>query len=588
MIRIASEIVVELVRHVLVEPVRAGRLRSDGWPPGVAGVVAVGAALYVVALVGVGGAPWVRSQLPHDNSGAFPPALVPLLLVGTAVVLALLVTASLHAPWSLRLLGLLPPLVVSAYVTGWHGSGPVVAALMQLAFWLVLVAFAVSRWQRPFAWWEFAVVQTIVGAALAAGAWTGLRSMLDDGFSDEHVTAVYLLGALVAFAVPGLTLVGMALSEVAFTSSIWLVETVSVRVPPRLTSVLTALVAVVALATAVVPWWRAGAPAVPQLHTHLTAAALLTLTGLGWWAVDGIADSRVPSSTRVHQLVPRARVVGGVAAVLVTLPVVAAVISTVVGSGTYRLLREIGASALASSAAENAIGGEYAADVLLSAGCLGTAVVLLASAVVIATRGGRGTAELLMVVAILSAARGSAILGWLPAPWTLDAVAAVCIVAVLGLAGAWLVRGRLTARRTEAVAVALLIGITVSHREVISDPVDVLLGTGDSSGLLVLGLLWFTFTDLELANGHSARFPRATRAILVVGLLTLVMMVFAFDRLTVDSPFGIEGYVEVGATILGTGLLLAGLWAVLGAAWRDEEVIEPRSRRTTVGAHGAV
>ena len=93
--------------------------------------------------------------------------LVVLLSFGTAAA----VTAALHGPWWLKVLGLLFGLMITGIWTLRNpglsgGSGWLVAGVMVL---VMMVVFVLLRWRRPFAWWEFAVLWALVGAAMVIG-----------------------------------------------------------------------------------------------------------------------------------------------------------------------------------------------------------------------------------------------------------------------------------------------------------------------------------------------------------------------------------------------------------------------------------
>lgn len=106
-ILVTGEILREVVVRVIVDPIRGGRLRTTGWPPGLAAVVLIGIIVYSTGLLGAGLSDQLRIRLEHDSVDGFPPALFGFAIVMVTIVVALVCTGSLHAPWPLRLVGLL-------------------------------------------------------------------------------------------------------------------------------------------------------------------------------------------------------------------------------------------------------------------------------------------------------------------------------------------------------------------------------------------------------------------------------------------------------------------------------------------------
>jgi hypothetical protein len=208
---------------------------------------------------------------------------------------------------------------------------------------------------------------------------------------------------------------------------------------------------------------------------------------------------------------------------------------------------------------------------LRGVGNLTAGVLAIVAGIWLARRGRRGVAELATVIGVLSIERGVRVVGWLPIGFSTFYLSSLAALVTLTLA-VWLIRRRLTHRRIAAVMAALLLSLALVHREVLSDPLAVVLGTGGS--LLAFGLIWSLLTGAEDANGDSVRFPRSARAILVTANLALVMIALAADRLARTSIVGLDAIVEEGAAALGDPLLITGIWAVLAAAWRDEEVRE--------------
>ncbi len=595
-------VVVELVRRVLVQPVRNGRLRRDGWPLGLTPVVAIGLVVYLVAMTLATVAGTARGRLPHDNPSGFPAALLPVMLIATSIVAALAVTGSLHAPRPVRLLGLLLPLLGVFPIGLWTTAQNWWAILPASGGWVILTGFALWRWRSSPVWWEYAVVQGLLGASSLASTWLALRPGLRRGYLDAGTVTQELLISLAVFALPTAVLAGMALSELAFSTSVWLTESISARVPARVTAVLTVAVAALAAVSGVLRWQdrRLGPD---NVSAAAVAVALVALAGAGWWFLDRLADrrssrgpaedqptpersdrhspdrhspdshspeSQSPDSTSLIRLAQSARLIGGVAAGVITLPTVLALIVLLISYGLAAVSDRFGLTSpsvlfgtvlTAPPAAERAVGYLLAF------------VIALPASVALARRGRRGAAELSLVIGLICALAGADDLGVLAMP-SLTELGLAALLPVLALVLIWSIRRRLTARRVEALLAALLLSIAVTNRELLSDPLGLVLG-GASGALLTIGLIWALLTGAEDANTGTPSFPRSSRTLLVVAGLALTALVFAHNQVAVSGLLQLEDYVGDGTAVLGTGLILAGLWAVLAAGGRNEEVREP-------------
>lgn len=565
--RLAGDIVINIARQVIVEPIRTGRLRPDGWADGVRAMVGIALAVYLAGLAAAVSAPLLRTSLAHDNRAGFPDAVLPLIVVAVVIIVGLVITGSLHAVWPIRVIALLLQLVLIIHLGSWSVDG--LWLLLLPMCWLPLLGFAIWRWTRPYAWWEYVVVQLLVAVPYVVAGLTGLRPALRGGFLDEWATSQLLIMTVTPFAFPVAMLAGLALSEVAFSTAVWFTETVSVRVPVAVTSILAVILIAVSAGSFVRDWLTSSVPTGNRIPLMIASAVVLAATLLGWRLIDRIADRGRAGSTQLYQLVPQTRTVGAVVSLLVMTPTAILMITNSglrAGVPSYARVLGIDVPDLAPSG----VLGNVA--VLRGIGNLGAGVLAIGAALWLAVGRRRGIAELSIIIGLVSVERGLRVLGWLPIGFSARYVGAAAAVLTLVLAALWLIRGRLTPRRIEAVVAVLLLVLALTHREVLADPLAVLLGAGGS--LLAFGLIWSLLTGAEDANGHSARFPRSARAILVTANLALVMIALAADRLARTSIVGLDAIVEEGASALGDPLIITGIWAVLSAAWRDEEVRE--------------
>jgi hypothetical protein len=314
-------------------------------------------------------------------------------------------------------------------------------------------------------------------------------------------------------------------------------------------------------------WSTGSIPPDQRLGLFVVSVAVPALTFGAWRVIDRIADRRGAGDTQIYQLVPQTRIIGAAVSLVVMIPDAVAMIAQ---NGFRAALPSFGRQLGFSAPATIGILGNISA--LRGVGNLTAGVLAIVAGIWLARRGRRGVAELATVIGVLSIERGVRVVGWLPIGFSTFYLSSLAALVTLTLAAVWLIRRRLTHRRIAAVMAALLLSLALVHREVLSDPLAVVLGTGGS--LLAFGLIWSLLTGAEDANGDSVRFPRSARAILVTANLALVMIALAADRLARTSIVGLDAIVEEGAAALGDPLLITGIWAVLAAAWRDEEVRE--------------
>ena len=143
--------------------------------------------------------------------------LVLLLSFGAASFL----TAALHGPWWLKILGLLVVLMISgtwslrsAELSG--GSGWLVGGA---AIMVGLVVFVILRWRRRFAWWEFVVVWALVGGAMVVGV-GGAREAKRFGFELVPQLLQQTASLLGYLALPAAIVAGAAVAEMTVRATV--------------------------------------------------------------------------------------------------------------------------------------------------------------------------------------------------------------------------------------------------------------------------------------------------------------------------------------------------------------------------------
>ncbi len=143
-------------------------------------------------------------------------------------------TAALHGPWWLKILG--PArraddqreLVAAQRRSSAAGLvWPVAGAVIMLA----LVVLVILRWRRPFAWWEFAVIWALVGGAMAVGVGEA-REAKRFGFEVSTQLLQQTAALLGYLALPAAIVAGAAVAEITVRATVAATRTAT-RLAPR-------------------------------------------------------------------------------------------------------------------------------------------------------------------------------------------------------------------------------------------------------------------------------------------------------------------------------------------------------------------
>ncbi len=545
-----------VLAKVYVEPVVEGRLRLLGWPRGLPLLAVIATAGYLVAMAVAVAAPWLRSrldlQLLRGLETVGVPSALPWIVVALLMVAAtLLQTGALHAPWWLRI----PMLMISFSLMTTAGSFP--NTITQLAVLLgsgaALVIFQLVRWRAAFRWWEYVVVAACFAGPLIIGAQTLARTQALGGIGPVDWTMLTMpqVGLLAA---PVALLAGYAIAQWAFATVIWSVDLGRRQLP----SWVLVLVLVLLLVWRLGAEWLTLVRQITTMATIVVPGALMVSTVVVWLVLDKIADRRGQANTRLADLSEDLRSVALPIAVIITC---GALLSTMFGLP----LRMIGTLFSNSAAADlvNLVSTFLDGSIFGGIAFLG----LMGWAVVMAVRADRGRAELLAVMAMsflvmrLFSARGATdLLG----VWVVTPLVLIFLVLV--------VSRRLTRTRLEGMLVAAGLATVLSARQFFADPVNAILG---GSAALVLSLVWQFLTSGSDANGDSARFPRPSRVLLLLGNSLLGMAVLAYNRITLDTIALLETMQLLGDRILGGSLILGSIVAVVTAVFRSEDLAGP-------------
>lgn len=561
-----------VLRQTLLEPVRGGRLRDEGWPDGLRAVVAAGYLVFAAGgLLVVLSGPLRRSAELSTSGGTalgLPTAAAWPLVVMLSFVTATLLLAAVRGPWWLAVLGTLFALTQMGVwaLRSPSASGGWATPLVGLATMLAVLVLVPLRRRRRSAWWEFPLLWALVGTALAAGA-VGMRHGRTFGFDFVPVTLQLTAATLGFLALPAATVAGAAVAEITVRATV-----AATRGAQQLTRAWTAFVVLgVLVLLRLVQLARQLAARDPVSHGwNLLVPALLVAGGValaGTWLLR--TARRRGAVPVVGELGDELGAIGfpvAVALIAVNLPIqlLAAAVPVLV--------------ALTPGGAE---GQAWVNDLPSLVGVLVdpvralVGVVLLALAVRAARRGRAGRALVLgstgvvLVALARSVVLGDRVAGTIDP----DALNLVATAVVLVAVAVCLVRRRLTPVRALSFAGVLTLSALFAHRTLLADPLGVLLGfTG--AALLLVGLTWDLLTGAGWGNGSSRRFPRPTRVLLVLTNSLLTMTVLAYAALVRDGSTTVylDPYAEFGDLVLGTGLLAAAVVAVLDAAWRGRPI----------------
>ncbi len=555
-----------IVRQSVVEPISNGRLRDLDWPDGLRSIVVIGYAAFGIAAATVILSGFIRrhSSLIVSATGlGLPEQMVWPLVLLLSFGVACCVSATLHGPWWLKLLGLLFALIVigtwslrRGSLAGWAGWPLIAAALMAGVVVLVII-----RWRRRFAWWEFAACWAPIGLGMTVGvAETRYAKSFGTDFNPLNLqqTAAFL-GYLV---LPAATLAGASVAEITVRATVSATENAQRLTQRAWPYVILALIVGVRLVQAA---WQIARrdPVVDGWAALLWAAGLVLAFALVGTVLLGISRRRgsIPVVSELSDELGRVGFAVAATLVAVILPV-----------QVFLVVVQMFAS-LARNGANSTFAYDPAPilDRVIDPSRVVMGLALLVLAVLAARRGQANRALLLGGIGVmLTMLARQLVFGDRAAPINQDGVNLVTSMLIIVAAGVSLARRRLTQRRAVAFAGVLILCALFSYRDFISDPLGSLLGFSGAA-LVLFGLSWDLLTDSGWGNRDSKRFPRPTRVMLVLTNYVLTMTVLAYAALIRDGSTTIylDPFAEFGNLIFGTGLLAAAVVAVLDSAWRD-------------------
>lgn len=559
-------VVRDFLGHVIVEPVRRGRLRSRRWPRGLAPVVVVALAGYAIAVAAILAAAPLRAASELTGTVGVVDLSIPQVVVGPVLALVVLAlslaqTAALHTPlWltvaltAMTVLVLLSVGATDAPIGGIPSVGRVVSALAAL----VLVVLVIVRRRRSFAWGEFVVTFAAMALGIGVPAWFVGRRSWQFGLETGPIVLTSMMQSIGTLAIPAALAAGAAVAQLSCSMATESVGSARRHLP---ISVLVALLGVLVLwrTWAVVDGFVRGEGT--SVAAFVAAIVLLGLVAAAWLLVARLRP-HAPSPTAAELEARFSALAQPLAAWLI------------IGIVPSTLLLMLSGTVFAYTFAEGPVAALSAmADLITQRGAiwgsrLVVGVVLITLAVRDARRDRRVTPELYAAIGVVVASASVLALAGLDSwSWSGRALTVVVTIAAIALLGWWATRRRLTAGRGAALGMVLLIAALFDQRTFVEDPLRAVFGfTGIA--IILFGFVWAMLTGAESANGSSRRYPRAGRVLLFLANALFGVTVLAVAALARDPAATIDLGVATGLgdRLLGTGLLAAALLACLALA----------------------
>jgi hypothetical protein len=563
-----------LWRETIANRVSDGRLRSQGWPPGLRALVGLALGVYVVAATMVVFSSALRHSerliVLNNQLVGTPSGVVWLLIFLVSFGLALFATSALHAPWWGKIIALL---VTAASLGAWGltTSAGSTSTLTVLAFIAGLVVWYLVRIRRPFVWWEFPVSLVLVGGPVVLGL-LNMRAARASGFEFAPQMLLQTVDTLSYLVLPAAISAGVAVAEIAVRGATVSVNLLDPARGPRVLAhpLLPYLIfaAVVVLRLVQCAWqlahldtvrhgWVAFGPAVAKVILFAVVAAVVLRLAR--------RHSTDPCVTELPDDMGR-----------ISLPVSVALIAYVLPLTLVLLGLEIVVGLVPDSAVRR-----WSLDAIPSLSNLTdpirlvTALALLVLAAVLARRGRVQLALLLGCtgVMLISLAQRYLTGGRLPLVHDADALNLTATAVALVLAGWYLVRRLLTRERAVGLTSMLVLSVLFSYRDFVSDPVGALIGYSGAA-LVLFGLTWDFLTSSEWANRGGKRFSQPTRVLLVLANTLMTITVLAYGALVrnPDAALNLERFAELGNVVFGTALLAAAFLAA-GRAVADNRPV---------------
>lgn len=561
-----------LLRAVLVEPVYEGRLRDNGWPPGLGGIVIVAFSLSALLILAAGFSSLLRSHLellflPPQLS--IPRVVAPLIIAALQFATGTLYAALLHIRLAVRVPGLLiTMLIIIRIATIDIGIGTLPAAVGCL----LMIIFAVLRRRADFGWGEFVMAQLLTTFTLCT-ALIEIRISYG-GYAPRLVlSTVDLLGStLLLLAAPFAVLAGAAIIELTISIAMAISDVVRRRSespadPARSDRIRwPARWAIIAVGLLVVA--RIGQQVQLALTTDRSGFSPSALIG-------GLATTGTPLIVWLLILRSRAGRRSGLLDGPGTLedwrrwavPVAA----LIAGTALWRDLLTVPLRVLRLPSAVAALSGLPTALSVDIANVVAAAALLL-----MAWLARRRHGRLPMILVLLACFRLiRTVFQVLELSASYAGVMITADLVVVILAVCWLIRGTLTVDRLAGTAAVILITGLYEYRQLVTEPITELLALSGALVGLLVGAIWRLITDNGFAAGDSRSFPRSARVLLVLANAAFGTAAIALVALQGGvSDFDLQSLENLGDKQLGGDLMFSLTIVII-----VQIVVAGRSRR---------
>ena len=557
-----------LVRRVIVEPVRTGRIRTADWPSGLLPVAVVGVAAIALAVLLVLGSGLLRAILPLTlldlgRVVVIPRALDWLLFALTALSLTLAMTGALHARAWLRwvmtgfsILILLFPSVIGL-------DDAIGARVLGIGASIALIVAVAVRGGRRFRWWDFVLVGALIGGGLIGSVGIITATVGAFGFDVAPSILVITLTTLGNLATPSAVAAGAVMAEIAVGTASWTVGEVRRRI--GLGAVVVILVVVLVWRAVDVAGLVRPVAAAPGLWAVYAAWAAVLLVVVGGWML--LVRRISPAADR-----PSLRGVlddlGGV-----TLPIAALLTINVLGT-VLTVLSSVLAGFGAPAPVTAVLDLVYAflvGDAAFRVAMTATGIGAIVTGIVLARRGRPSIALLLLAVGTTTLLLWIGQVVELPDRGLDDALATA--ITLIGIGALVIAAVRRSRGILASATTILLIAALYAHREVLADPVAAIIGAA-GVGAVLFGQVWGFITGSGPANRDSSRYPRPSRVLLVLGATLFSITLLAAAALWRDAegiiPF--DSFARVGDTIFGGAVVSVAALIAVRSVIRDREI----------------
>ncbi|MEJ7787308.1 MAG: hypothetical protein WKF96_21100, partial [Solirubrobacteraceae bacterium] len=519
--------------------------------------------------------PLIDAPPGQDGRGTLVPiALVPVTLLLVSVGCAFMLAGAMRARPAIAVVTLFALIFM---IASWSSNGADYTTGDSVLAWgplaLIPIVFVVRRRSQPRPALDFCLMLIFVATALAVSQERLLR--LDDGsaFAAGQTRQTILL--LIVFVLPLLLYIGVDIADFAHRVADWTVAAARETRHGWLIGVLLVL----GLAWQIVAELGQVSDDVAEggaLGRYAGALGVLLLVGAAWWLFMGRRS--LPGAGPDADVRPGPEAVTdmgrGVTLWLILAYFALFIVTQLVGLG-YPTLRQIGFE------------GPWLFELVIDIQRLGdhtelwnagVDIVVLGLAVWLRRRGRTLLALYLALVALLhlwsQLTEPGRLLGALS--FDQNAANAWWVAAVTLVAAVWLVRGRMTAARAQALLLILVIVVLMGQSELLEDPFAPFVGFSGIA-IIALGLLWDVLTFGPWVNGESPGLPRASRLFIYLGYVLFGVTLMNWS-LTAHVLPEIEFFTGNGAlqgfTRFGTPLLYVVFGLVLATVMLDRRLAD--------------